>query len=125
VLFDSDIIIWVLRGHAGAAAAVQRATQRAVSLMTYLELVEGALDRQDLNLTRALLLDNEIAILPLSESIGQRAATYMEEHALANGLDAGDAIIAATAIEHGMPLCTANRKHYQRIAGLELKVFRP
>jgi hypothetical protein len=125
VLFDTDIIIWVLRGHAGAAATVQGIAQRAVSLMTYLELVEGALSLRDLNLMRALLLDARIAILPLSESIGRRAAAYMEAHALRSGLDAGDAIIAASAVEHGQPLCTANRKHYQRLAGLELKVFRP
>jgi predicted nucleic acid-binding protein len=125
VLFDTDILIWVLRGHTDAAAAVQGASPRAVSLMTYLELVEGSRDRRELTLMRTLLRDHGIAVMPLNEGIGRRAASYMEEHALAGGLDAGDAIIATTAAEHGLTLCTANRKHYQRIAGLELKVFRP
>jgi hypothetical protein len=125
VLIDSDILVWVLRGNRRAAATVQRAPHRALSLMSYLELVEGARNRQDLNTTRSLLIDHEITVLPLNESIGQRAAAYMEEHALAGGLGAADALIAATAIEHGLALCTANQKHFKAIQGLKLKVFRP
>jgi predicted nucleic acid-binding protein len=38
---------------------------------------------------------------------------------------AGDAIIAATAVENYIPLVTANKKHFKDIAGLELKIFTP
>jgi predicted nucleic acid-binding protein len=32
---------------------------------------------------------------------------------------------AATAVEGRLSLCTANRKHYQVIADLDIKPFRP
>ena len=41
------------------------------------------------------------------------------------GLRAGDAIIAATATENGLTLCTANIRHYKPIKELKLKVFKP
>ena len=37
---------------------------------------------------------------------------------------AGDAIIAATATENGMPLSTGNAKHFKSVKELELKVFK-
>ncbi|MBI2336277.1 MAG: type II toxin-antitoxin system VapC family toxin, partial [Deltaproteobacteria bacterium] len=40
-------------------------------------------------------------------------------------LRAGDAIIAATAIENGLTLTSSNIKHYRAIKDLKLKVFRP
>ena len=49
----------------------------------------------------------------------------MEEYTLKTALYMADALIAATAIEHHLTLCTANRKHYRQINELNLKIFRP
>jgi hypothetical protein len=62
---------------------------------------------------------------PLTEDIGRRAAIYVEEHALSARIGVTDALIAATAVEHGMPLCTANVKHYRPIKDLVIRPFRP
>jgi len=48
----------------------------------------------------------------------------MEEHGARSGMEVSDALIAATAVENGVPFCTANRKHYQVIADLDLMLFR-
>jgi predicted nucleic acid-binding protein len=36
-------------------------------------------------------------------------------------LDVPDALIAATALEHGMPVMTRNRRHFERVAGLVVR----
>ncbi len=37
----------------------------------------------------------------------------------------GDALIAATALEHGLALLTGNKKHFAKLPGLNLEVFKP
>jgi hypothetical protein len=64
-------------------------------------------------------------VVQLSESISTRAAFLIERHALGDGLQIGDALIAASAIEIAEPVATANHKHYKSIAGLELFRFKP
>ena len=49
----------------------------------------------------------------------------MEEYTLKTALYLADTLIAATAIEHHVTLCTANIKHYREINELNLKIFRP
>ena len=63
--------------------------------------------------------------LPLTENVGHRALIYIEQHTLSGGLFSGDAIIAATAVESNMILCSSHEKHYKAIKELELQVFRP
>lgn len=47
----------------------------------------------------------------------------LENLTLSHGLGMGDALIAATALEHGLPLLTANVKHFAPIAGLNIERF--
>ncbi len=93
--------------------------------MSYLELLQGAKDREEVSRIRSFLADLRFVVLPVSENVGERAATYMEEYALSGGLGALDALIAATAVENDLPLATANRKHFAMIRGLRVAVFRP
>jgi len=75
--------------------------------------------------TKSFLADFGFRTLPLTENIGHRAAVYVEEYGLSDGLRAGDAIIAATATEANLVLCTGNAKHFRPIKDLKLGVFRP
>lgn len=47
------------------------------------------------------------------------------EYGLSHGLRAGDAIVAATAAEHGLVLCRGNVKHFRPIRDLKTRIFRP
>jgi hypothetical protein len=125
MLFDTDVLIWVFRGNQAAARMVELARERALSVMTHMELVQGARSKQEVKAIKGFLADFAFAVLPLTENIGHRAMVYMEEYSLRSGMSAGDALVAATAVEQGLPLCTANRKHYRLVQDLELKVLRP
>ncbi len=124
MIFDTDVLIWVFRGHPGAAQHVEEQNERRVSLVTYAELIRGARSRQELREIKYFLKDHAFQTLPLTENIGHRASVYMEEFTLKTALSLADALIAATAVEHHMALCTANGKHYRAIGELDLRTFR-
>lgn len=125
VLFDTDIFIWIQRGNTKAARLVDREEERLLSVMTYMELLQCAQNRRQHDCTRSFLSDFGFRIVPLSENIGHRAAVYIEEYSLAHGLRAGDAIIAATATELNVRLCTGDTTHFKAIRDLSVKAFRP
>jgi predicted nucleic acid-binding protein len=125
MLFDTDVLIWVLRGSGKAAKAVDGAGERAVSVVTYMELLQGARDKAEVRAIRSFLADMRFAIVPLSENIGHRASIYMEEYGLSVAMSMADALIAATAVEAHEPLMTGNVKHYKAIRDLDIRRFRP
>ena len=125
MIFDTDILIWVQRGNQKAAAWIDREADRFISLLSYLELMQDATSRSQHRHVISFLKDFEFTVLPLNESIGHRAAVYIEEYSLSHGLRAGDAIIAATAVENAQVLASGNRRHFAPIKELQLKVFKP
>ena len=124
MLFDTDVLIWALRGHEGAASLLEKTEERWISAITYMELIRGARDRQQAHEVRAFVEDLAFLVLPLTERTTHRAVIYIEEHGLRSGLDVADALIAAGAVEGGMALCTANAKHFRPISDLEVRTFR-
>jgi len=125
MIFDTDVIVWVLRGNKRATTAIDRAESLEISVVSYMELLHGARDKNDLRLTKAYLAALGFRIMPLSENIGHRASIYIEEYGLKSNLGVPDALIAATAVENDIVLCSGNAKDYRDIAEVELKVFRP
>lgn len=125
VIFDTDVFVWMQRGHRGAARVVEGEAERCLSVYTYMELLQGAKDKAQHIKISDLLREHDFRILELTEKIGHRAAVYVEEYALSGGLKAGDALIAATAVENAMVLCSGNHKHFKMLKELRLKTFEP
>ncbi len=125
MLFDTDVLIWCFRGVAKAAKAIEADEAPSISVITYMELVQGVRDKRELKAVTSFLSDMGILVLPLTENIGHRASIYLEEHALKNGMAMADALIAATAAERSLTLCTGNAKHFKVIGEVTLDVFRP
>ena len=125
VLFDTDILIWIQRGNLRAAALVEKEEERCISVLTYMELLQGAKEKQQHKHIQSFLREFGFRILPLTENIGHRASIYIEEYSLSHGLRAGDALIGATATENGLTLYTSNGKHYRPIKELKLRLFKP
>lgn len=124
-IFDTDIFIWIQRGNAKAAQLVENENERYLSVQTYMELLQGAKDKRQHKYVKDFLAECSFEILPFSENIGHRASVYVEEHSLSANLCAGDAIIAATAVENNMTLVSSNVKHFRVIKELMLKPFVP
>jgi len=122
VIFDSDVLIWALRGNEKAARAIEREPERAVSVISCLELLDGIRDKREMTNLHHFL--SNFDRIPLTEAIGHRACLYMEQYTLKTGLDPMDALIAATAVEYSQTLCTGNAKHYRQIAELDMRTFR-
>ena len=125
MIFDTDVLIWFLRGNAKAARAVDAEENRSISLVTYMELLQGSKNKQETHEIKAFLKDFGFSTLPLTENIGHRASIYVEEYALSHSIGVADALVAATAVEENEILLSANTKHFKCVKELQLKQFRP
>lgn len=125
MLFDTDILIWIQRGNQEAAKLVDKAAKRYLSIQSYMELLQCAQNKQNHQHIKEFLKTFDFEILQLSQNIGHRAAIYIEEYSLSNGVRAGDALIAATAVENNLILCSSNQKHFKCINELRLLSFKP
>ncbi|MGD9995875.1 MAG: type II toxin-antitoxin system VapC family toxin [Ilumatobacteraceae bacterium] len=111
LLVDTDIFIDHLRG---AAALVPGRHRLYYSVVTRAELFAG---NTATNLSSQLLAPfRELAV---DRAIAERAGRVAREFAIR----LPDALIAATALEHGLGLATRNRKHFESIRGLRLRTL--
>ena len=123
MLIDSDVLVWLTRGHPGAAARLVREPVWHISAVTYIELAQGCRNQAELERLKQGLSARDTRIVPVNEAISERAMRLIDLHALGDGLQLGDALIAATALEHGLPLLTAKVKHFKSIGGLSIERF--
>lgn len=124
MLVDTDVIIWLFRGNKKAAARLNKCDSVELSAVSYMELVQGMRNNNEFRLLRETIYKRQWRVLPLSENISHRATILIETYALSNGLALADALIAATAIEIGQELLTANVKHYKVLPDIKLQQFR-
>lgn len=124
MLFDTDVLIWFTRGHIGAAQEIDRAERRYISVQTAMEFLQGSTRSAILKARRSFFHDFNFEILPLTPNIGHRALVYIEERALSGGLRSADALIAATAVENDLILCSAIAKHFKSLKELKLKILK-
>ncbi|MGQ0711717.1 MAG: type II toxin-antitoxin system VapC family toxin [Rhodoferax sp.] len=125
MLIDTDVLVWMTRGHLGAAQRLSQLLPWQLSVVTYIELAQGCRTKVELNRLKKGLAQSGAHILPLTPSISQRAMELIDGHVLSHGLQLGDALIAATAVEHGLTLLSANAKHFAKLPGVRLEVFKP
>ncbi len=125
MLFDTDVLVWFFRGRESARAAVDECASIRLSAVSYMELVRGVRDESELLELRRAIGENSWRVVPVSEGISHRAVLYIERHALAHGLRLADALIAATAVETGETLMTANVRHYRFLLDLDIQRYQP
>jgi hypothetical protein len=123
-LIDTDVLIDAERGLPDAVAFVasQQAAQGVrISIITAMELAVGCRNGAELGHVRQFLA--RVTVLPIDAGISRAARGFVESFCLSHGMQIPDALIAATASQHGLPLYTKNVRHFQMIP--QLTVIRP
>ena len=125
MLVDTDVLIWHLRGYPQATRRLDELGTLTLSAISSLEVLQGMRNKAELVAVKKMLDKRSARLLPVTEAITLRATELMELLTLSHGLQMGDALIAATAIEHQLPVLTANVKHFGAVQGLAVEVFSP
>ncbi len=104
-LFDTNILVDYLNAVPQARSELQRYTEKAISIVTWMEVMVGAAsDIEDA--TRGFL--SSFDIVALGGEIAERAVSLRRSH----HVKLPDAIIWATAQTHAMLLVTRNTKDF-------------
>lgn len=126
MLLDTDVLIWLMRGHEGAETQLKlQPLPWQISAVTYIELVQGCRNKQELVRLKKGLGSYGTRVLPITVEICECATQLIEELALSSGMQLADALIAATALEHRLTLLSGNEKHFRVVSGLSLQRFDP
>ena len=125
MLIDTDVLIWYMKGNKKAYNAIENSENFFISVVTYMELVQGMRNKTELNTLRKSLNGWNAKILYISEEISVKAMFFVEQHYLSHSIQLADSLIGATAIAYGLPILTGNDKHYKIFKNLQLKKFRP
>lgn len=113
------IMMDLVRGHPAATPFLLALNQRGgpqFSRVTAIEMLREC--RSDAERLLALRFIGTSTVLDLTDAIAQRAFDLLTAVPLPTPLTASDAIIAATAIEHSIPLYTLDPARFAAAPGL-------
>jgi hypothetical protein len=125
LIIDTDVIIWELRGNTKAQNIILENIPFSISVVTYIELVQGMRDKKEMNSFIKQLSKWDVEIVQINNDISTRAMIYIEQYALSHSMELADSLIAATCINESALLLTANDKHYRHIPNIQIKKFIP
>jgi len=125
MIVDTDVLIWYLKGNDNAFDVIEDLNNFSISVVTYMELVQGMRNKKELNSLRQALKIWNTQVLYISENISAKAMFFVEQHFLSHSMQLADALIGATAITYGTQILTSNDKHYKVLKDLQIKKFRP
>nr|HID13044.1 type II toxin-antitoxin system VapC family toxin [Anaerolineae bacterium] len=119
-LLDTGVLIRQMRGRKSVLRLVRGVTRLgrvAISPVTHLELCAGLRPHEDYAARKLL---RRFQTIPVDADIGWRAGQLIrQQRAKGHALSIPDAIIAATALQHGLTLVTFNPKDFD-LPGLQL-----
>ena len=124
-LLDTSWVIGYLRGQAQVVARLEelRPAGLGVSMITVAELEIGIVHAQKPAQAKLGLENfmNGVTVLDVTRPICKLFAEWtvrLEQRG--QRLEHFDILIAATALQHQLTLCTFNRRHFERVEGLAL-----
>jgi len=125
LIIDTDVLVWELRGHPRAKELIHRNIPFNISVVTYIEIVQGMRDKTELGKFIKQLSKWNVCTIQINPDISTRAMIFVEEYCLSHKMELADALIAATCIHTSDILLTANDKHYKYVPNMQLIKFNP
>jgi predicted nucleic acid-binding protein len=127
LIFDTDILVSYTKKRAEAAKflRVVPLVERKISAISWLELIYGCRNVQELRDAEEFLVEAFAEVVPLTPQICDTARALMNRFVLSRRPSANDTLIAATALAAGEVLATGNVKHFDFVPGLTLRPFKP
>jgi predicted nucleic acid-binding protein len=125
LIIDTDVLIWHLRGSEKAKELIYTNIPFSISVVTYIELIQGMRDKKEMNSLIKQLTKWDVEIIQISKDISTRAMIYVEQYHHSGSLELADALIAATCIDTSEMLITGNGRHYKIIPDIQISQFIP
>lgn len=125
MIIDTDVIIWYLRGDRAAKEDIEKNIPFSISVVTYMELIQGMKNKEETRAFQRQMQKWNIDIIQIDQQISSRAMFYVQEYSLSHSMMLADALVAATVVQTGETLLTANDKHYKFIPTVECIRFHP
>ena len=126
-LIDTDILSLFFRGQPNVVSWFGQYSSHyneiAFSILTYYEILSGLKHRDaKKQIGRFLEFSAQNSILPLTKrSVSLSADLYADLRKKGTPVDDVDLLIAGVAIANSRVLVTHNRKHFEKIQGLEVE----
>ena len=120
VLCDTNIFIHAFNGRQTTIEKLQEIglDQVVLSVITLMELYQGMGNKVELAQMKRKIRYYDVVDIDIATS--KLAANLVESYKLSHNLQIPDAIIAATAVIHQIPLYTYNIKDFAFIPGIRL-----
>jgi len=119
MLLDTDVLIDFLRGKPEARDFIASLPRDvAVSAVTVAELHVGVREGGERQALDTMLAT--FRILPLDAEAARQGGLLRRDYGKSHGVGLNDALIAATARLHALPLATLNLKHYPMLNAEQL-----
>ncbi len=118
IIFDTDIIIWILRGKETIVRGAKRLAEETsgkiyITPVQVAEVYSGMKDKEERK-TRELI--ESFYFLDINKRIGELAGIYLNKYRKSHKIELADAIIGATARNYNFKLFTLNTKHYPMLS---------
>ena len=119
-LCDTNIFIEIYRGNETIIEIFKNIGQQnaAISYVSCAELLFGARNKKELQAIRNDI--DSLIVLPIESGISILTVNLVEKYSLSHKLSLPDALIAATALYHNIPLYTLNTKDFKFIPKIKL-----
>jgi predicted nucleic acid-binding protein len=125
MFIDTSVFIWAFRGNKKAMQLLNETEELLISTVVYIELMQGARNKQELRDIDTTLKMLQVKIIPINETISLKATELVKTYFHSHSVELADALIGATALLHKKPLITCNVKHFAPIQKLSVIPFNP